>query len=216
MDKKKKITGFLNRYGRWITGLGVLLCAVGLVLGYMKPKQKLETVAVNMSEEGEADVALEEGTILDYVCSTKGYPMAGIQVGIRKYGQELTDSVLLCRVYDESGESLLSETLVALKDVDEGQYVYIPFENYKQCSGTIRVEFSCSAPEGAACGLAVNTVLLSDASTLMNGKEAAFGLKAYYVYKLDYYPLMFDLLTMLMLFLGVFLLGSGKERAADE
>ena len=50
MDKKKKITGFLNRYGRWITGLGVLLCAAGLVLGYMKPKQKLETVAVNMSE----------------------------------------------------------------------------------------------------------------------------------------------------------------------
>lgn len=193
----------------------------------MKPKQKLQTVAVNMGTEGETKLSLFEGTTVNYECSTKGYPMAGIQVGIHKYGQELADGALLCSVLNESKETVLSQTRISMADVDEGQYVYIPFDNYRQCIGTVNVEFKYIGAADESCALAANTVILDDAVTYVNGLASDVSLKSYYVYKLDYYPLVFDLLTGLMLFAGVFLLGKAnirpgrdqsrcKEEAADE
>lgn len=128
---RERLLRFLNRYGRIITGIGIIICLAGLAVSYVKPKQKLQTVAVNMSEEGETAVTMTPGTVVQYICSTKGYPMAGIQVGITKYGKEFPDGHLLCAVYDEGRTSLLSQTLVSVNEVDEGQYVYIPFENYR-------------------------------------------------------------------------------------
>lgn len=126
---KEKLVNGLNKYGRLLAGAGIAVCVAGLVFGYVRPKQKLETVAINMSSEGESDIPLEEGTIVEYRCSTKGYPMAGIQVGITKYGKELLESKLLMSVYDEKKEVLLSQSLISMGDVDEGQYLYLPFEN---------------------------------------------------------------------------------------
>ena len=48
---KEKITRWLQAYGRLLTGLAILLCVAGLAVSYMKPKQKLETVAINMGTE---------------------------------------------------------------------------------------------------------------------------------------------------------------------
>ena len=179
-----------------------------------------------MSTEGERDIPMEPGMVLDYVCSTKGYPMAGIQVGICKYGKELSGGALLCSVYDEKKEQLLSQTLVSVGELDDGQYVYIPFENSELCDGTIAIEFTYSSADGQAAGLLVNTKALDDAKTFVNGQESEFMLKSYYIYKVAYYPLLFDLCVLLFMFTGVFFLGEkshkmkknleGNEVAAHE
>ena len=209
----KRIKDLLDKYGRILTGLGILICVAGLVIGYIKPKQKLETMAINMDVIEDADIAMEQGMVVDYVCSTKGYPMAGIQVGVCKYGQAVADGALLCRVYDESKTTVLSQTLISVGELDEGQYVYIPFENYKECNGTICVEFTYTGTEKA--GLLVNKAAMEDAKTYVDGQESEYMLKSYYVYKLDYYPLVFDLCTVLCLLLGVFFL-SGQKKDKGE
>ncbi len=209
---KDRLIRFLNRYGRMITGIGILACAAGLALSYIRPKQKLETVAVNMAGEGDADVVMKPGTQLEYVCSTKGYPMAGIQVGITKYGKEFPDGQLLCAVYTEDKEELLSQTLISMNDVDEGQYVYIPFENEKRCNGTLAIVFSYTGTGEDAPGLLVNRAELADARTLVDGVEQGVNLKSYYVYKLAYYPLVFDLCITLFILLGVFFLSENGKK----
>ena len=71
-------------------------------------------------------------------------------------------------------------------------------------------------------GLKVNTKELEDAKTFVNGEESTWMLMSYYIYKVAYYPLLFDLSTLLLMFLGVFFLSEGRcirekgELAADE
>ena len=209
----KKILELFDKYGRLLTGLGILICVAGLVIGYVKPKQKLEAIAINMEAAEDSDITMEQGTVVEYICSTKGHPMAGIQVGVAKYGNAVADGALLCSVYDESKATLLSQTLISVGELDEGQYVYIPFENYKACSGTICVEFSYTGTEPA--GLLVNKAKLEDAKTYVNGSESEYMLKSYYIYKLDYYPLAFDLCTVLCLLAGVFFLTGSKKNEGE-
>jgi len=212
-NNMKKLLDFLNKYGRILAGLGVLICVAGLVLSYVKPKQKLETITINMSAEGETVLELAQGTVIEYICDTKGYAMSGIQVGISKYGNALAEGAMLCSVYTEDREVLLSQTLISVGELDEGQYVYIPFENYEQCIGTILVEFTYTDPSGAVMGLMANTAELEDAVTVVNGIESKCQLKSYYVYRLDYYPLLFDLSILLFMFVGAFMLtGNKKEK----
>ena len=167
---KEKITRWLQAYGRLLTGLAILLCVAGLAVSYMKPKQKLETVAINMGTEGESTVPLKNDESIRYVCDTKGYPMAGIQVGVTKNGYTFTDMQLICSVYDEAGTTLLSRSGVTLAELDEGQYVYIPFDNYKQCIGTLTIEFSVAGGQGEYPGLFINSQTMDDAATYVNGE----------------------------------------------
>lgn len=208
---KEKITRWLQAYGRLLTGLAILLCVAGLAVSYMKPKQKLETVAINMGTEGESTVPLKNDESIRYVCDTKGYPMAGIQVGVTKNGYTFTDMQLICSVYDEAGTTLLSRSGVTLAELDEGQYVYIPFDNYKQCIGTLTIEFTVAGGQGEYPGLFINSQTMDDAATYVNGELLSGNLKSYYIYKLDYYPLLFDLCTALLLFVGVFFLTGRKK-----
>ena len=71
---KEKITRWLQAYGRLLTGLAILLCVAGLAVSYMKPKQKLETVAINMGTEGESTVPLKNDESIVMSATRKDIP----------------------------------------------------------------------------------------------------------------------------------------------
>lgn len=73
------------------------------------------------------------------------------------------------------------------------------------------IEFSYSGGKEDGPGLMVNRADLEDARTVVDGQEQGVSLKSYYVYKLDYYPLVFDLCTALFIFMGTFLLSEKKR-----
>ena len=223
-----KVTGWKTRagellriYGRRIVGGGILLCLLALAVSYIRPKQQLQTVTVNMGAEEERLARLEPGVTVSYVCETRGYPMAGIQVGIGKYGRQLDTGWLHVWVYGEGQETLYSESLLALADMDDGQYVYVPFDNYERCAGELSIAFSYE-PEGGEenfPGIYVNGETVEDARTYVDGELLDGGLKCYYVYRVDYYPLLYDLCLALFLLAGVFFLtekGPGRRKCGGN
>ena len=93
---------------------------------------------------------------------------------------------------------------VTLAELDEGAVRLIPADNYKQCIGTLTIEFTVAGGQGEYPGLFINSQTMDDAATYVNGELLSGNLKSYYIYKLDYYPLLFDLCTALLLFGRVF------------
>ncbi len=209
----------LRTYGRRIVGAGIVLCLLGLAVSFIRPKQQLQTVTINMSAEGEQLIPMEPGTTLSYQCGTRGYPLAGIQVGIGKNGREIDTGYLHVWVYDAGRETLYSESLISMADIDDGQYVYIPFDNYRQCIGELYVLFAYEAEQGTAeyPGIYVNSARTEDASTYVNEELLDGSLKCYYVYRVDYYPLLYDLCLLLFILAGVFFLTEkGARRKRKE
>lgn len=215
--------------------------ALLLVLSYLFPNKVLDTYQMNISAEGmiEETVALPEGSVVSYAMNTGQRPLRGIQPGLGLQGGLFSEGVLRYRVYRQGNDTPVSDNVYSLKEVSEGVrdhyfartdteaaesllyepiYLYLPFDNYEDCKGEIRIEFTYEsngetveyigeADEGEGVGrtivpcLFVNEVRREGTRTQQNDQTLAGGLTGYYVYTHNTYPLVYDL--RILVFVGL-------------
>lgn len=207
--------------------------ALLLVLSYLFPNKVLDTYQMNISAEGviEEAVDLPEGSIISYAMNTGQRPLRGIQPGLGLQGGLFLEGILRYRVYRQGSNTPVSDNEYSLKEVSEGirdryferkdsedaealfyepMYLYLPLDNYTECKGEIRIEFTYESngetveyigepAEEQSAGrrivpcLFVNEVRREGTRTEHNGKVLTGGLTGYYVYTHNTYPLVYDL-----------------------
>lgn len=161
----KKILNKISKLGKpyYILPIITLLFLTGFIGSYLFPNTVLDTYVINMTEtDGDEELLLPLSATdaVTYEMNTGTLAMRGIQVGINKQGQALSGTTLVYRVYAEG--NCVSENRYAVGNGDDLQYVYLPFENQKDCVGKLKITFqleneggdrSCSAcPYGKPYG----------------------------------------------------------------
>ena len=140
----KKILNKISKLGKpyYILPIITLLFLTGFIGSYLFPNTVLDTYVINMTEtEGDEELLLPLSATdpVTYEMNTGTLAMRGIQVGINKQGQALSGTTLVYRVYAEG--NCVSENRYAVGNGDDLQYVYLPFENQKDCVGKLKITF---------------------------------------------------------------------------
>lgn len=208
-----------------ILTLITIFCFAGFLLSLIFPDTVLDTYSVNISEEesdAEFGLSLENGEHVGYLMNTGGLSMRGIQVGIDKQGQALSGNLrydvyvmnekLATLVEDSSIEWEQKKTEGALVsenayDVSQGydvQYVYLPYNNYEKCAGTLYIDFYMESGENlTACPqLLANHTVVNQTATICNQPQPC-GLKGYYIYTHHTYPFLYDFRILSFIMLAV-------------
>jgi len=207
----------VNRKMHIILPLITLLCLAGFLGSLIFPDTVLDTFSVNMEEEeGDTEVALtlNEGDHIGYVMNTNGLPMRGIQVGINKLGQQLTgnlhydvyivpDNFLPEATGDTVNGMLVSSNVYSLQEGFDLQYVYLPYDNYKQCIGMLYIDFYTEGEPLETALMANHT--LTDKTQTVYSKDSAFSgsIKCSYIYTHNTYPFLYDFRILTFVFLAV-------------
>lgn len=204
---------------RMILPVITISLALLLVLSCLFPKQVIDTYKMNMDEEyTEELLPLEEGSVISYTMNTGARPIKGIQPGIGRQGGSFNEGILRYRVYLTEGNLLVSDNQYALKEGEDLQYVYLPFSEYEECIGDIRIDFTYESggDENEAPALLINSFRKEATLTVKNGEELTGGLKGYSVYTHDTYPLVYDLRILLCIFLAACMtLPSGGKKTGE-
>lgn len=200
-----------------------LFCLAGFIGSYLFPNTVLDTYVINMEEEGEdtqLELPLSLRSPIVYEMDTGGLAMRGIQVGICKRGYALTDTVLSYNVY--VGDTCVSKNSYAVADGDDLQYVYLPYENYEQCIGHLRIEFlleSAEADPQAYPTLTANHRQVKDTVTTVPvqiEQKEPVSLKCSYIYTHKTYPFLYDFRLLTFVFLAASMTVSYPRRARKE
>lgn len=193
-----------------------LFCLTGFIASLLFPNTVLDTYVVNMTEEeGDTEelipLYLGADKSLYYRMDTNGQSMRGIQIGIAKSGREFLNTVLVYVVTSEETWEVLSDNRYAIKDGEDLQYVYLPFENSDACKGRIRIDFYLEGEErdeGAPLCIVANHRQIKD-TMFFDGviseavRENPPSLKCSYIYSHDTYPFLYDFRIMTFVFLAV-------------
>lgn len=201
---KEKMIELLEKYGKFIVLFCITVSALGIVLSYVFPKGAFYSNDVNNVEVSDFKIPLTQGEFIEYKCNAGTIPMAGIQVYISKEGAQFTDGKVLYEVYNGDGTKLLSGGEQLLKDISDGQFVFLPFSNSKECKGDLVIKFSYAGSDTIVPALIANKKALEDASTSVNGNIISGNLKSSYIYINYTHPLVFDFKVMLAIFVTVF------------
>lgn len=201
------------------------VCFVGFLLSLLIPDTVLDTYEVNMTEEEGEECLLWLGGnhYVYYDMDTGAKPLRGIQVGINKCGKDLQGTLHYDVYWLKDGKSgnaegsRISENQYPLAEGADLQYVYLPFENYKRCTGVLRIKFYVTdGTEGPALMANHSQTENTETSyqTDLGGypddgslEEAeAFNqnlsLKCSYIYTHETYPFLYDFRILTCIFLA--------------
>lgn len=201
---KDKIIGLLEKYGKIFVLFCIVISSIGIVLSYVFPNESLYSIDVNLEDGSDVKIPLPGGSFVEYQCNTGEKPMAGIQVFISKEGAEFTDGKIIYEVYQGDGLELLGTGEQLLKDIDDPQFVYLPFKGMKECDGDLIIKFYYTGSETTEPALIANQKELEEASTSVDGTLLSGNLKSSYIYANETHPLVFDLKVILAIFVTVF------------
>lgn len=212
--------------------LMTLFCFAGFIGSLLIPNTVLDTYVINMTEEeGDTEVLLplsSRDPIL-YEMNTNGRSMRGIQIGIDKRNIPYTKAVLSYQVYQN--ETLLSDNEYDLVQLENLQYVYLPYADYEKVIGDIQIRFFMKeASHDVLPAITANHRYIKDTRTIPAGQiiereteaeeteaketeaeeteaeemeEGVLSLKGNYVYTHETYPFLYDFRILSFLFLAV-------------
>ncbi|MFA9376689.1 MAG: hypothetical protein ACERKZ_08040 [Lachnotalea sp.] len=202
---KNKLIEMLEKYGKLLVLLCIVISALGIVFSYVFPKGVFYEIEVNEVDcSSEFDISLSEDSVVQYKCNTGEKPMAGIQVWISKEGAESNDGKVIYEVYNGDSTVLLGTGEQLLKDIDDPQFVYCSFQSMKECNGDLTIKFYYTGSETTAPVLRANQNEVEAASTSVDGTLISGNLESSYIYINETHPLVFDLKVMLAIFVTVF------------
>lgn len=199
------------------------LLAVLLICSYLIPKKVIDTYQINITEEeGDTERLIPlEDSVITYHMNTGSRPIMGIHIGVAKNGNAYDTAAIICNVYTKEG-TLVSENGYLLRQGEDMQYIYIPFENYEQCFGEITMEFTYESGSDTGVtspGILANGKELTDAYTEVDGRRVEGNMKTIYIYTHDTYPLVYDLRILTALFFAASMgvhygkkSGNGKDK----
>lgn len=209
-----KITKLVKPY--YILPIITLLFLTGFIGSYLFPNTVLDTYVINMTEtDGDEEVMLPLSATAPviYEMNTGTLAMRGIQIGINKQGQALSGTTLVYRVY--AGDNCVSENRYAVGSGDDLQYVYLPFENQKDCIGKLKITFqleNAGETDPVLPALMANhtevkdtvtTPAQTDTDTQQTGVTAEnVSLKCSYIYTHNTYPFLYDCRLLTFVFLA--------------
>jgi hypothetical protein len=202
-----------------------LLCLAGFIGSYIFPNRVLDTYVINMEEEeGDTEVALPLSLLepVVYEVDTGSLAMRGIQVGINKRGSDQTDTVLSYQVF--IGDTCVSKNTYAVAQGADEQYVYLPFENYEQCIGALRITFLLSQISGAeekypalmANHREVDGTVTTAPAVVTDLSAEEVSLKCSYIYTHETYPFLYDFRLLTFVFLAAAMTVSYSTRKKKE
>lgn len=202
-----------------------LFCFAGFLLSLLIPDTVLDTYEVNMKEEEgeECLLTLRDGEYVDYDMDTGAKPLRGIQVGINKCGADLQGTLHYDVYLLEEGKlgsaegSRISGNQYSLAEGADLQYVYLPFEHYKDCIGVLRIKFYVTDVTEAPALMAnhnqtENTktsywqdfIRYPDETVLAQAELPIqnLSLKCSYIYTHETYPFLYDFRILTCIFLA--------------
>ena len=226
----KKILNKISKLGKpyYILPIITLLFLTGFIGSYLFPNTVLDTYVINMTEtEGDEEVLLPLSATdpVTYEMNTGTLAMRGIQVGINKQGQALSGTTLVYCVYAEG--NCVSENRYAVGTGDDLQYVYLPFENQKDCVGKLKITFRLEnegETDSVLPALMANHTEVKDTVTTPAQAESELkqpatqtenvSLKCSYIYTHNTYPFLYDcrLLTFVFLAASMAVCYPGKKK----
>jgi hypothetical protein len=201
---KDKIIGLLEKYGKIFVLFCIAISAFGILLSYVFPNEVIYSIDVNVEDNTDSKIPLTEGSFVEYQCNTGTKAMTGIQVWISKEGAEFMDGKIIYEVYNGEGFELLGIGEQLLKDIDDLQFVYLPFKGMKECNGDLTIKFYYTGNETTVPALIANQNEVEEASTSLDGTLLSGNLKSSYIYINETHPLVFDLKVILAIFVTVF------------
>lgn len=214
---KDKIIMLFEKYGKLFVLLCIAIAIIGIIASYLFPNESFDSSDINIEENADFKIPLTQGSVVEYNCNTGKRPMAGIQVFISKEGAEFSDGKVHYEVYNKDGSVHLGSGEQLLKDIEDGQFVYLPFKGMKECIGDIKIKFFYTGSESLAPALIANQDEIEKVSTIADGTLIKGNIKASYIYINETHPLVFDLKIMLAVFMTVFFtLESKKKQKANE
>lgn len=214
---KDKIILLFEKYGKLFVLLCIAIAIIGIIASYLFPNESFDSSDINIEENADFKIPLTQGSVVEYNCNTGKRPMAGIQVFISKEGAEFSDGKVHYEVYNKDGSVHLGSGEQLLKDIADGQFVYLPFKGMKECMGDIKIKFFYTGSESIAPALIANQDEIEEVSTIADGTRIKGNIKASYIYINETHPLVFDLKIMLAVFVTVFFsLESKKKQKANE
>lgn len=214
---RDKIILLFERYGKLIVLFCITIAIFGIIGSYIFPNEVFDSSDINIEENDDFKIPLTQGSIIEYHCNTGTRPMAGIQVFISKEDIEFNDGKILYEVYSKDGSIHYGTGEQLLKDIEDGQFVYLSFKGMKECIGDIYIKFYYTGSEAIAPALIANKDKLEMVSTFVNGTLSKGNIKASYIYINETHPLVFDLKIMLAIFVTVFFtLESNKKQKVNE
>lgn len=214
---KDKIILLFEKYGKLFVLLCIAIAIIGIIASYLFPNESFDSSDINIEENADFKIPLTQGSVVEYNCNTGKRPMAGIQVFISKEGAEFSDGKVHYEVYNKDGSVHLGSGEQLLKDIEDGQFVYLPFKGMKECMGDIKIKFFYTGSESIAPALIANQDEIEEVSTIADGTRIKGNIKASYIYINETHPLVFDLKIMLAVFVTVFFtLESKKKQKANE
>lgn len=214
---KDKIILLFEKYGKLFVLLCIAIAIIGIIASYLFPNESFDSSDINIEENADFKILLTQGSVVEYNCNTGKRPMAGIQVFISKEGAEFSDGKVHYEVYNKDGSVHLGSGEQLLKDIADGQFVYLPFKGMKECMGDIKIKFFYTGSESIAPALIANQDEIEEVSTIADGTRIKGNIKASYIYINETHPLVFDLKIMLAVFMTVFFtLESKKKQKANE
>ncbi|KAB1434389.1 hypothetical protein [Candidatus Galacturonibacter soehngenii] len=214
---KDKIILLFEKYGKLFVLLCIAIAIIGIIASYLFPNESFDSSDINIEENADFKIPLTQGSVVEYNCNTGKRPMAGIQVFISKEGAEFSDGKVHYEVYNKDGSVHLGSGEQLLKDIADGQFVYLPFKGMKECMGDIKIKFFYTGSESIAPALIANQDEIEEVSTIADGTRIKGNIKASYIYINETHPLVFDLKIMLAVFMTVFFtLESKKKQKANE
>lgn len=193
--------------------------ALLLVLSYLFPNQVLDTYTMNLQEESEESLLkLEEGSSISYTMNTGNRPIRGIQPAISKQGGSFEAGLLRYEVYQLETNQLVSDNTYKIGEGEELQYVYLPFLNFEECYGDICIVFTyeSNGDTHAIPALLVNDFVRENTVTEKNGQSVPGGLKGYYVYTHNTYPLVYDLKILFLLLIAMSMTCSYQKKKSED
>ena len=214
---KDKMILLLDKYGKIMVLFFIFVAFIGIIGSYVFPNEVFDSSDINIEENADFTIPMTQGSVIEYNCNTGTRPMAGIQVFISKEGAEFSDGKIYYEVYSKDGSIHYGTGEQLLKDIEDGQFVYLPFKGMKECIGDINIKFYFKGSETIAPALIANQDSIKMVSTFANGTLIKGNIKASYIYVNETHPLVFDLKIMLAIFVTVFFtLESKKKQKAKE
>ena len=214
----KKILNKISKLGKpyYVLPIITLLFLTGFIGSYLFPNTVLDTYVINMTEtEGDEELLLPLSAAdpIIYEMNTGTLAMRGIQVGINKQGQALSGTTLMYRVYAEG--ICVSENRYAVGSGDNLQYVYLSFENQKDCVGKLKITFQLEnegETDPVLPALMANHTEVKDTVTTPAQAESELkqpaaqtenvSLKCSYIYTHNTYPFLYDCRLLTFVFLA--------------
>jgi hypothetical protein len=137
---------------------------------------------------------------------TEGRAMRGIQVGINRQGKAIEGN-LHYDVYVINGteQTLVSSNAYNIAEGFDLQYVYLPYEHYETCVGTLCIDFYTegSTTAGQSPAIMANHTITEGTETLADADKAFEGsLKCSYIYTHETYPFLYDFRILFCIFMA--------------